>query len=190
LIGGLLSFGTFRVVVKLIMFLAEKINWLKKFIIGNEYLNGKWIGYYRGVSGDIRYIVETFEQNFDELKIRGHSYNENLELHSSWESKSLSIDGNSGKLIYAYAVTGIIEPMNGIGIAEFDFERAKKNEIPKIIRDFSIDSHIGKKIASYEEKVIEKNIPSEKELVLQAKSIYESNPEFKQQVQRRPDKVF
>ena len=56
-------------------------------------------GYFCSVQ-DAVINVEYYEQDMDTIQIRGHSYNEKLELHSSWVSTSITIDGIKGKIFY------------------------------------------------------------------------------------------
>ena len=114
-------------------------------------------GYFCSVQ-DAVINVEYYEQDMDTIQIRGHSYNEKLELHSSWVSTSITIDGIKGKIFYTYSVNSFVDSTNNIGCAEFDFERKKCCKYPLIIHGFSTDIQIGKRIKSYEEKLTDKKI--------------------------------
>ena len=157
-IGFISSVGTYKAIVFLVHAAIKKCNLVKKYFLGNEYVDGIWIGYYFGANGNKRYIVEYYEQDFDRIQIRGHSYNENLELHSSWASTSVTIDEQKGKIFYTYSVNGLGENINNIGCAEFDFERKKYSKYPLVIQGFSTDIQIGKRIKSYEEKLVNNKI--------------------------------
>jgi FlaA1/EpsC-like NDP-sugar epimerase len=100
------SYATYKTFVFLIFFLGKRIALIKKLMLGNEYLDGTWIGHYRGVSGNIRYFIEEIEQNLDSIKIRGKSFNEDMELNSTWNSEAVNVDGKSGTLTYTYSTSG------------------------------------------------------------------------------------
>lgn len=157
-IGFVSSVGTYKSIVFLFHSSLKVFEPIKRFFLGNEYLNGIWLGYYIGASGKKRYIVEYYEQDLDKIQIRGHSYNENMELHSSWASTSITIDEVKGKIFYTYSVNSLGDNINNIGCAEFDFERKKYCKYPLIIQGFSTDIQIGKRIKSYEVKLTDKKI--------------------------------
>jgi hypothetical protein len=165
MLGFISSVGTYKAIVLFFHSAIKMCEPVKMFFLGNEYLNGIWIGYYIGASGSKRYIVEYYEQDLHKIQIRGHSYNEQLELHSSWASTSVTIDEGKGKIFYTYSVNSLGDNINNIGCAEFDFERKGYCKYPSIIQGFSTDIQIGKRIKSYEEKLNDKKmIRSGKEL--------------------------
>lgn len=178
LIALLLSYGTYELVTKLINSLAIKSHIIKRLIMGNEYLDGKWVGYYFGAGKGLRYIIESFEQNLDGLVIRGSSYDEDFNLHSTWVSDAININPYTGKLAYTYAVTGCKDNYNGTGIADFSFIRTKDNSITHEIQGFSFDMHIAQRITSHEKKVEKGHLLSQKELLKKAETFYleHSNP--------------
>ena len=174
-VGFFTSFGIYKLLVTLLHSTARKIEIVNRIFSGNEYLNGTWIGFYKGASGKVRYIVERYEQNLDEIIIRGHSYDEAMNLHATWNSTSVQINSKIGKIVYTYTVTSLDENTNGLGIAEFDFERKSEKEFPTIIQGYSSDIHIGKRVRSFEKKVTKRDTLKKDEagLVLEAKNIYD-----------------
>lgn len=168
----LLSYGTYEVVIHLINFFAIRIPMIKRLIMGNEYLDGKWVGYYFGASDKLRYIIESFEQSLDGIVIRGCSFDEDFKLHSSWVSDAISINPCTGKLTYTYLVAGCKENYSGTGIADFSFIRARGNSITYEILGYSFDMHIGQRITSYEKKVEKCHSLSQEELLMEARSYY------------------
>src|SRR4051812_2412529 len=76
ILGGLISLGLYRLVATGIIYMVKKNNWVKKFFLGPYYLEGTWVGFYIGVSGNERFLIERFEQDIDTLVIRGKSYSE------------------------------------------------------------------------------------------------------------------
>lgn len=165
IIGFVSSVGVYRSIVFLFHSSLKAFEPIKKFFLGNEYLNGIWLGYYIDTKGEKKYIVEYYEQDIDTIQIRGYSYNENLELHASWTSTSIAIDVIKGKIFYTYSINGFADNINYIGYAEFDFERKKYCKYPLIMHGFSTEIQIAKRVISYEEKLTDKTIiKSRKEL--------------------------
>jgi len=170
LIAGLFSYAMYKIIVSSMFFLGNRIKWLKEIILGNRCLNGKWIGYYKGVSGDIRYFIETIEQDLDCITIRGKSFNENMEVNSQWNSEAVTIDEKLGILTYTYSVSGKFNDSDSLGMAKFSFIRKNSREKPKSMNGFSTDLKYGKRIISYEEKDI--NNLSDDKLLIKAKELY------------------
>lgn len=167
----LMTFGVYKLVVLTCYGIMRKYKIVKKFILGPYYLDGIWVGYYIGASNNVRYIIENYEQEIDSLVIRGKSFNENLNYHSTWTTDTVNIDAKKGKLMYMYDVDAINDISNNVGIASFKFERENQYKAPVMLMGFSADLHIAKKIKSIEIKVDKKL--SDKELLEQAKKVYE-----------------
>ncbi len=103
-IGLLASTGFYKLAINLIIYLAKKFLIIKKVLLGNSYLNGTWTGFYIGASGNVRFYVERFEQELDNLVIRGHSnklIGFSSDLHIGVRTKSMEIrisDDNEYKI--------------------------------------------------------------------------------------------
>jgi hypothetical protein len=173
IITALMSFGVYKIVVVSFSGIIRKFKFIKRFILGPYYLEGTWVGFYIGASNNVRYIVERFEQEIDSLVIRGKSYNESSNYHSTWTTDTINIDVKKGKLTYMYDVDSIRDISNNVGIASFKFERENQYKAPKKLMGFSADLHISKKIKAIEIKINEKL--SDSELLERAKSVYEEN---------------
>lgn len=170
LIASIFSYAIYKGFVFFIIFLGNQCEKIKRIILGNEYLNGKWIGYYHGVSGKIRYFIETIEQDMDGIIIRGNSFDENMEFHSSWNSEAVNINGKTGILTYTYSVSGKGSDDDGLGMARFSFVRKNSKDITKSMNGFSTDLKYGERIKSYEEKI--SNNITDNELLIKAKGLY------------------
>ncbi len=70
-------------------------------------MEGVWIGYFVGNQGKIRYFIETFEQDFDELIIRGEAYKAEGGYHGNWITEATNIDIKKGTLNYTYHTDAI-----------------------------------------------------------------------------------
>ncbi|MHB9292737.1 hypothetical protein Holit_01840 [Hollandina sp. SP2] len=102
LLASVFSYTIYKIIINIFKYSGDKIEPLKKIFLGNEYLAGKWIGYYTGFSGNIRYFVETIEQDFGNITIRGNTYDENMNFHSTYTSEAVGIDGKNDVFIYCF----------------------------------------------------------------------------------------
>jgi len=153
----LISLGLYQFVATILLFLFKNIRIIRKYFLGPKYLEGTWVGFYIGHGGQVRYIVERFEQDFETLIIRGTSYNELEKFHTSWISFSANVDIAKGELTYMYELRGINEVFNGTGIVFFSFHRKNQDTAPTMIKGFSADLHNnGKRTKSFEYKLKDK----------------------------------
>src|SRR5215208_4704616 len=95
----LLSSGIYRVIAMGLVELLRRSRWLKSKLLGPYYLEGTWVGYFEGHEGDIRYVVEVFEQDLSSLTIVGRSYTIDGRAHAQWASEAASLDVRHGRLI-------------------------------------------------------------------------------------------
>lgn len=149
---GFISIGIYRSLIILVTIIIKKINWIKKGVLSSYYLEGTWIGFYIGVSGNVRYIIETYEQTLDNLVIKGISFDENKNLHTFWTSESYNINIESGEITYQYKVKATKENTDPNGIAYFSFIRGNNKKPPKQIVGYSADSHLTLKCKAMEKK--------------------------------------
>lgn len=170
------SFGFYKSMTFILHWLVKKIPFMKRIVLGNSYLDGIWIGYYIGMSGKIRYIVEHYEQNLDGIQINGESYTEDLRLHSTWKSTSANIISEKGMIIYTYEVEGCDENTNNLGCATLTFQRNSNQKSPKILRGFSIDVQFGKRLQNYERKLQKNEINDEHKYYEIAKEEFKNDP--------------
>ncbi len=83
--------------------MLNRLRFLRKWILGQRYLQGTWVGYYVDHDGIVRLIVEQYEQDFVSLVVRGSAYSLAGEVHARWTSEATHIDGLTGTLVYSYA---------------------------------------------------------------------------------------
>lgn len=170
--GLIISLSVYRLVVNLLAYLLDKSMIVKKFIYGSSYLEGTWIGFYIGVNGSVRYLIERHEQEFDSLVIKGKSFDDNLNFHSMWTADAVSIDVKKGELTYMYNVSALSDVSNNVGIAIFNFERVNSQKAPTKLIGYSSDLHIAKKVKAMEIKV---DNDSDQELLKKAKILFNEN---------------
>lgn len=174
-VGVVVSLGLYRIIANFIILLIQESTWIKKKFLGPQFMEGTWVGFYIGPSGNQRYLIERFEQEIDSLVIRGKSFDENLNYHSTWTSSSVNIDVPNGRITYMYELIPLKEIKNNNGICVFNFERDNQYSKPKGLEGFSADIHIGTKVKSKEIKVSDYCNLSEKEALKKAIEIFEAS---------------
>lgn len=174
ILTAFMSIGVYRIFLNLCSYLVNNSLFIRKMIFKSSFLEGTWVGFYIGVSGNVRYLIETFEQNFDSVIIRGKSFNELQNFHSTWISDNVNIDVNRGKLSYHYKVESPNETSDHNGIAFFNFERKTKKTAPHELIGFSADLHLSKKCKAVEIKVSDETTIKLEIALQKAKELYET----------------
>lgn len=177
LLGGLISLGLYRLVANGIIYLTRKSTWVKKQFLGPYFLEGTWVGFYVGVSGNERFLIEKFEQEIDSLTIHGKSFNEVTKYHASWISTSANIDPSNRRITYMYECLPINDKTSTNGIAIFSLERDDQYSAARGLTGFSADLHLGERIRAMEIKLSDYCNIDEKTALEEAKKLYEANKE-------------
>lgn len=175
LLSGVISLGTYRIILKFMEWILLKSNKTKAIIFGSSYLEGTWVGCYLGHDDKPQFYIESFEQDFDGLVIRGKCFYENGSFKGTWTSERVIIDAEKGKITYTYITDMINNTHKNQGLAEFRFDRATKKDCPDRMVGFSSDVFTSKKFLSIEERVKDKKELLESELLNRAKTVYEKN---------------
>ncbi|WP_190241563.1 hypothetical protein [Pseudomonas glycinae] len=144
--------GIYRALAALVVGLAKRWNWVKRWLLGAHYLGGTWVGSFKSASGETIRTVEHFEQSLSKLKIRGQAFNEFGESYALWNSVSENIDAVSGLLTYTYNCDKDSEKYSFQGIGVFHFQRADSTCAPTSIRGYSADLTDGKRTDNEERK--------------------------------------
>ena len=171
--GCLISLGIYRLIAGIIIYSIKKNVWIKKLFLGSYYLEGTWVGFYFGVSGNERFIIERFEQDIDSLVIRGKSFSETTIYHATWTAASVNIDVINGRISYMYECLPINDKSNQNGIAIFNFERDNQYTAPIGLTGFSSDLHLGKRCRAKEIKISDYCNVNENDALIKAKQLFE-----------------
>ena len=174
LLTGLISIGIYRIFFIITSLIVNNCRKIKKLVFSSYYLEGTWIGFYIGVSGNVRYLIETYEQDLDGLVIRGKSFNEAENFHSTWIADTINIDTKRGEISYQYKVESPIDVSDHNGIAFLNFERERHNKTPKLMIGFSADLHLAQKCKTIEYKISENTSFDLTEAIIKAKEFYQS----------------
>ena len=175
-LAALISIGIYRIILIVFKFLVLKLRFIKKWFFGAHYLEGIWIGFFIGNSDKVRYYIETFEQDFDSLIIRGKGFRENEGYFGSWISENVNINIKKGTINYTYETDAIKNSFINPGLASFIFERSGMDKAPNKMIGFSSDLYNPKKLKSYEVKYSDiPEIEDIQTLLEEAKKIYKKS---------------
>ena len=177
-LAGLVSIGSYRLMFNICQFIFQKSKRVKKIILGNIYLEGVWVGCYKGLDGSPKLFIEYFEQTFDELIIRGRCYEADGSFKGSWVSESVVIKEKEGIIRYTYDTDMINNSHKNSGIAVFNFARNKRKDAPKKLTGYSSDIFNPRKIISMEVKIPEADNLSDDELLKTANQLFLENKKY------------
>lgn len=163
-IALLASLGVYRVLAQIFMAVFRHVPVVKRWILGPYYIEGTWVGYYIGSSGDLGYVVETVEQDLSTLVLKGASYSADGNLLARWETNSATVDPIKGTLTYSHTcdVIGVAVPHQGIGV--FDLRRPSAKAPADEIEGYSADLTHGRRAQSHEKKISHQGIMKAKAL--------------------------
>lgn len=146
------TYGIYRLLAKFLLWVFGKIKYIKKCILGANYVEGTWVGIFSSKNGEARYVIETFEQDLSQVVIRGKSFNEDGQILGSWSSDNINIDSKGGKISYYYTSEPFSTPIKNEGIASFHFDRKSGETEPLRMIGFSADLYDGRRISAIKEK--------------------------------------
>ena len=176
LVSGLMSYGFYRVVFYTISSFLPKSKKIKKWLLGKKYLEGTWVGFYRGSSGEIRIFYEKYLQTNSIEVINGNSFLLDGTEHSSWQSTSLNMNVAEKKLYFTYQSQGIKDISSGNGYAQFNVFLDSKDKYPIELVGYTFDLPLKMVCESKEKKV--KDDLSKEALLESAKLFYNENQGF------------
>tara|TARA_R110000744_G_scaffold246816_1_gene363251 strand:+ start:362 stop:1027 length:666 start_codon:yes stop_codon:yes gene_type:complete len=148
----LASTGLYRALITIFSFTILEVAKFKEWVFGVNLIEGTWVGYYKE-GNDSFYLVEAIEQDFDQIVVRGSSYDAKGERIAQWTSESAEYDSSKGVFQYSY-ICHLIEDKNvEQGLANFSVIRDNKSKKPKNLYGYSTDVHDGHRAASWEQKI-------------------------------------
>jgi len=178
-IAAITTIGFYRIFMLLIKVLILKVRFIKKWVFGAYYMEGVWIGFFIGNNNKVRFYIETFEQDFESITIRGKGFRENEGYFSSWISESVTFDVRKGVLNYTYQADTLSNSFINPGLACFNVERRKRQGAPYRLFGFSADLYNPNKLKSFEEKINDKpDIGNIEKALAKAKELYNKHRYF------------
>ena len=172
-LSGLISLGIYRALGVLLLSLLRHVKTVKQFMLGPQYMQGSWAGFFVGHNDRIRFFVETFEQDLSRTVIRGRVFRDDGSFHGSWIAEDASIDPVRGKLTYHYRADAIGNTFINPGIADFDLQRPAQHRPPVGLIGFSSDLFAPQKLMAFEDKVSEENLLDSSDGLAKAREVYE-----------------
>lgn len=170
--GGFISIATYKLLFEILKFIFSKSRIIRLLLLRKEYMEGTWVGFYIGLEGNVRFIIEEFYQDLDGIIVKGTGYNEEKNIHASWNSDIVKIDTKSRLLLYLYNVTPIHQTYNGVGIANFDLNEVNFWGASKRITGYTADNHNGVRVKSFEIKISSKHSISKENALERAEQFY------------------
>jgi hypothetical protein len=155
----LLSIGVYKLLATTLLGFARKLQFVKRHLLGANYLNGTWVGKFEASDSSIVYTVEHFEQTLSSLKVRGQAFRESGESYAQWNSTSETIDEISGLLTYTYNCDKTNEKGSFQGVCVFQFEREDETCFPTRMRGYSADLVDGIRTENNESKISDDLLP-------------------------------
>lgn len=152
------SVASYQLLAKTLLMLFNGSLLVRKLILGPEFVEGTWIGYYTDSKGDRKFTVERFEQTLDRIIIRGAAKRDNDQEAVQWESLDVSVDPVNGQLIYMYNCDPHSAKSRHQGIAVFQFERKGPGKPPHILYGYSADLIDGVRSTNRERKMSDRYV--------------------------------
>ena len=172
-IAAITTVGFYRIFMLVIKFLILRIRFIKKWIFGAYYMEGVWVGFFIGNDKKVRFYIETFEQDFESITIRGKGFRENEGYFSNWISESVNFDIKKGVLNYTYQADTLSNSFINPGFSCFNIERRDRQGQPYRLFGFCADLYNPNKLKSFEEKINDKpDIGNIENALAKAKELY------------------
>lgn len=172
IIAVVFSLGIYRLVNTLFLAIFRKNRKVKKFILGPSYMEGTWVGFFVGHNKNIRYLVETFEQDLSILKVRGRVYRNDFIYHGAHISTDATINTLNGKLMYSYDSDSILNTHINVGLARFDLVRTSREEPAHHIFGYSSDLFKPNKLIAFEDKISDSTSVDLRDALAAAEVVY------------------
>jgi hypothetical protein len=132
--GFLVSTGTYRLLAIALRWLMEQSYRVRALVLGPSYMSGTWIGWFRGHSGELRYMIEHFNQDLDSMVITGHSFHADGSAHGQWHSEAVALDARKGSLTFTYVFDRLSGSRSLAGIHASLLERKSPSKPPYAYR--------------------------------------------------------
>jgi hypothetical protein len=117
----------------------RRIQRVRRFLLGPAFIEGTWVGWFKGHSGRTRYLVEIYEQDLSHIRMRGYAYASDGREHSVWCTRSTNLDVKRGTFSYTYSVSVVDDPKVRDGVCEYHFFRTHEHCVPKEMAGYTSD---------------------------------------------------
>ena len=104
-IGAVSGLGLYETICKLVEFLLGKSEWVKAGVLGKNYVEGKWYGFYTYTYEEhgqthvaVHLAIENVAQEWENVSINGRAFSRTGEPHGQWSSVSSRVFGKQSQL--------------------------------------------------------------------------------------------
>lgn len=153
------SLGIYRLLAIGLRFAMNRWEYLRKKILGAHYVHGTWVGWFVGHSGEVRYMVEHFEQSLDSFVIRGWSFKTDNKTHGSWHSRSTALNVEAGTLEFSYVFDSSAWASPRYGLNQSLLQRKSKGAAAFALKGIAHDLNDETRIDVHSEKVSDSLVP-------------------------------
>ena len=160
IVAGITSVGTYSFLTRAFLYIFGKIRWLRKLILGDAYIEGTWVGFYK--HGDLnRFTIEFINQQSKKTIVHGREFDEHGNARGRWTSDLIKVDGFERYLEYSYICRMHNSKSLHEGLAHFDILLQTPSSPPYILEGYSADLIDGDKDPNKEYKIAETVIRDE-----------------------------
>ena len=124
-----------------LLVLISHIHPVRRILLGPAFIEGTWVGWFKGHSDKTRYLVEIYEQSLSEITMRGYAYDSAGREHSVWNTRTTRLDVKNGIFCYTYTVAVVDDPKVRDGLCEYQLFRSHDYSTPNEMAGYTIDLH-------------------------------------------------
>jgi hypothetical protein len=168
--GVLASLGIYRLLAEGFRWLLRKILWLRRLILGKQFLEGTWVGHYLS-NGEHRFTIEFIDQAETVPTIHGREVDAEGNTMASWTSDTISVDVARMQLMYSYRCSVFRRNHVQEGLGVFAIVCEQPGEPPTRLVGYAVDVIDGNRDPNTEHKIADTVMP-ESEALKKAKEIF------------------
>lgn len=135
----ILSLTFYKILFELFLFVCKKNSFIKSIILSRHYFEGLWVGYYI-VDNEVEYYYEIFEQDLEELVIKGKCFDKDRLYLGEWSILHPNINTSDSKLTYYYEMNIISSDDITLGYSRATVFYDKHQHANKLI-GFAVDNY-------------------------------------------------
>lgn len=104
-IGAISGLGLYEAICKIVEFLLTKSEWVKSAVLGKNYVEGKWYGFYTYTYEEhgqtyvvVQLVIENMTQEWENVFVIGRAFTRTGQPHGQWSSISARAFGEQSQL--------------------------------------------------------------------------------------------
>jgi len=155
--GVFLTYGLYRGIMLFLLFFYKKNLFLRKFVLGEMFVEGTWVGCYWKLDSWV-ITKEFIDQSTGEIIIYGREFYLDGATRASWVSDTVSIDLIKKQITYAYKCRVFARKNLQEGLGVFDMLKDQREKYASMFDGYSVDLIDGDRDQNKEYKVSDRNI--------------------------------